>query len=323
MKIPVVKYDGISPQTFGNILYAALKNPGITRTQLASLANVSIMTAGKAADALIGSGILTEKKLPSERGRCSSALTPSENIKYIIADTRNDRLQLTVTDPFCRNYKKFNHYLIDSLTYEDNIRLFMSSLRSYLPETADICAYGVLCRAKHLSSEEHSALMDITGSTPDIFRGHREISGEYLCRKYPDRTLVYIMLSDIFRGMIVSNGYCINGRGYREAFDAIRVRSEKALIEFIVQKLSVLCSFIIPSLILIESDKYNITPKFLGKLAEQTKESLRFHPEEIPEFIAVSDVSLPGIAMTDMLSYRWAHAVANQKNSAVNECRIS
>ncbi|MBE6569154.1 MAG: ROK family transcriptional regulator [Ruminococcaceae bacterium] len=121
-------------------IFQAIAGSGeISRAEIASAADVSLVTAGKTADALLDVGILKQQKeIRATAGRRAGRLTINTDKFALVLDLSDKRFVFSVTDLALQTVESFTHTYRTEQLYEDNLRDFLSSAADHIYTKYDL-----------------------------------------------------------------------------------------------------------------------------------------------------------------------------------------
>lgn len=123
--------------------FAALcESHAMTRADLASATDLSIMTTGKIADAMIECGVLTEQKHPcAGAGRRPGTLRFVQTPMFLILNVSSRRFSAYVLSP-SMDYKEICvHDYNDIFPFDDNLLIFLNAVRRGCNTTKEALPY--------------------------------------------------------------------------------------------------------------------------------------------------------------------------------------
>ncbi len=126
---------------------ALCENTTMTRAELAAATELSIMTTGKIADAMIESGALVEQKLPcASAGRRPGTLAFASKPIFLILDLSSRRFCAHLLSPSLAYKEVSVHDYNDIFPFDDNLLIFLNAVRRGCDVTKDAVPYlAVIC----------------------------------------------------------------------------------------------------------------------------------------------------------------------------------
>ena len=123
--------------------FAALcENAPMTRGDLAKATDLSIMTTGKIADAMIDCDILTEKKHPcTGAGRRPGTLRFAGKPSFLVLNVSSRRFSAHVLSPSMEYKEICVHDYNDIFPYDDNLLIFLNAVRRGCNATKEAIPY--------------------------------------------------------------------------------------------------------------------------------------------------------------------------------------
>ena len=109
---------------------ALCENQSMTRADLAAATDLSIMTTGKIADALIESGVLHEEKMPGTgAGRRPGKLLFDTKPKFLVLDLSCRRFSAYILSASLQAKEVCLHDYNDIFPFDDNLLIFLNAVR--------------------------------------------------------------------------------------------------------------------------------------------------------------------------------------------------
>ena len=123
-------FSGFRRENLLSCLAALCECPSITRADLAAATELSIMTTGKIADALIERGILSEQKLPIQSaGRRPGTLSFIDKPLFLILNVSSRRFTAHLMSPAMKSKSLCVHDYNDIFPFDDNLLIFLNAVR--------------------------------------------------------------------------------------------------------------------------------------------------------------------------------------------------
>ena len=123
-------FSGFRRENLLSCLAALCECPSITRADLAAATELSIMTTGKIADALIERGILSEQKLPIQSaGRRPGTLSFIDKPLFLILNVSSRRFTAHLMSPAMKSKALCVHDYNDIFPFDDNLLIFLNAVR--------------------------------------------------------------------------------------------------------------------------------------------------------------------------------------------------
>ena len=275
--------------------FTALCEAGnMTRAELASATNLSIMTTGKIADAMIECGVLTEAKHPcAGAGRRPGTLRFSCKPAFLILNGASRKLTAHVLSPGMQSKEIYIHDYNDVFPFDDNLLIFLNAVRRGCNASKDALPYMAVITApdedirqsitRSLSVSPHSKKHMIDYIEKIMRRECTMILDDVTAAQHYLNTSsafrnaecgAYICLSDMIYAAVWTRGNLLCPRVCRigELIMPDRLRIADALsdayctedaIEPIAYAISSLETFFAPDCMLIESDRFHVDEVFL------------------------------------------------------------
>lgn len=294
--------------------FSALCEAGtMTRAELAAATELSIMTTGKIADAMIERGVWVEEKLPSAgAGRRPGTLQFSQRPLFLVLDLSSHRFRAHILSPDSHAKEICIHDYNDIFPFDDNLLIFLNSVRracntdkSTLPYLAVITApeddkrqcitnslavsprsrEHMLRKIEQILRRECELVTDEISAAQAYFHSLSEYQN-------PDCG-VFISLSDMMyasvwmRGNVAKPRICRIGDlllpEHQRVADALAdaLCTEEAALPTACA-ISTLESFFTPDLIVLESNRFDLSEAFLESVYEQLRPILPANNRIIP-----------------------------------------
>lgn len=308
---------------------ALCQNPTQTRAELAAETELSIMTTGKIADAMIECGVLTEQKLPVPgAGRRPGTLHFNATPIFLILKLSSRRFCAYLMSPSMKSKELCIHDYNDIFPFDDNLLIFLNAVRracnvskDALPYLAVICAPDddkrqCITRSLPISPRSKQHMLDYIAK---ILRRECDLVLDEVCASqhyfnslpaYKNAGCgAYLCLSDMtyasvwMRGNLLSPRICKIGdlvmsdrkRVADVLADALCTEDAIAPTAYAISTLE---TFFTPDLIVLESGRFRIDEAFLEgvytELAHILPESARIIPVQASN--AIPNIAICGCA---------------------------
>ena len=123
-------FSGFRRENLLSCFGALCESPAVTRADLALATDLSIMTTGKIADAMIESNILVEEKHPcSGAGRRPGTLCFVTHPMFLILNVSSRRFSAHVLSPSMKCKEICVHDYNDIFPFDDNLLIFLNAVR--------------------------------------------------------------------------------------------------------------------------------------------------------------------------------------------------
>ena len=270
------------------------ENRSMTRAELAAATNLSIMTTGKIADAMIACGILTEQKPPcAGAGRRPGLLHFASKPMFLILNVSSRHFTAHVLAPSMEYKVICVHDYNDIFPFDDNLLIFLNAVRRGCNATKEAIPYLAV-----ITAPEDDKRQSITRSLPASPRSISHLTAyiSKIMRRDCDVVLdeitaaqhcfnsisscrnvdcgAFLCLSDMtyatvwMRGNLLSPRVCRIGElmmpAHKHISDALAdAYCTEDAIEPTAYAIGSLETFFTPDCILIESDRFRIDDSFL------------------------------------------------------------
>ncbi len=123
-------YVGFRRENLMSCFASLCENAATTRAELATATDLSIMTTGKIADAMIESGVLIEEKHPcAGAGRRPGTLRFAAKPMFLILNVSSRRFTAHVLSPSMQCKEICVHDYNDIFPFDDNLLIFLNAVR--------------------------------------------------------------------------------------------------------------------------------------------------------------------------------------------------
>ena len=123
-------FSGFRRENLLSCFGALCEQGSLTRAELAAATELSIMTTGKIADAMIEGGLLSEQKLPaSGAGRRPGTLHFQSTPAFLVLDLSSRRFSAHVLSPSMQAFEIGVHDYNDIFPFDDNLLIFLNAVR--------------------------------------------------------------------------------------------------------------------------------------------------------------------------------------------------
>lgn len=140
-----------------DILLAIINNDGITRSQLAKLSNVSLMTISNVIDDLLENKCIYEVKCKASIGRTPTMLYFNDNLgRFLCIDlTSNKNIKYLITDAKKQTILSDTIPLDSNITYEKNLQIISEKISSILSENdINVLGIGIIAPGPHIDNTD-------------------------------------------------------------------------------------------------------------------------------------------------------------------------
>ncbi len=275
--------------------YGALcENTAMTRSELATATDLSIMTTGKIADAMIDCDLLVEEKHPcAGAGRRPGLLRFVEKPLFLILDVSSRRFTAHVLSPSMKFKEICVHDYNDIFPFDDNLLIFLNAVRRGCNTAKEILPYisvitapqddkrQCITRSLPVSPRSEQHLLDYITK---ILRRECDIAlDEITAAQFYFNSLLeyknaecgaFISLSDMIYAAVWMRGNLINPRicrigelmmpDHKRVADALAdaLCTEEAVMPT-AYAISSLETFFTPDHVVLESNRFRIDELFL------------------------------------------------------------
>ncbi|MBQ8370908.1 MAG: ROK family protein [Clostridia bacterium] len=135
-----IKYESIK-----SIFTSIADSEKISRASISELTDLSLVTVGKIADALLDMNVISQvKEVRPQAGRRAGLLSVNEEKFTVIFDLTSRDFRCALLNLRLAMVERFAHTYDDTLTYRDNLNAFLSSTAAYLGDKYDLGdCYGI------------------------------------------------------------------------------------------------------------------------------------------------------------------------------------
>ena len=319
--------------------YATLcENPSMTRADLSAATDLSIMTTGKIADALIECEVLTEQKLPVQSvGRRPGTLRFISKPLFLILNVSSRHFTAHLLSPSMKSTELCAHDYNDIFPFDDNLLIFLNAVRraihidkETLPYIAVITApnYEIRQNITHTLTVSPRSKQHMLDYIEKILRRNcdfiiDEIGAAHL---YFNSLSYYknvgcgafINLSDMtyasvwMRGNLLDPRLCKIGnlvtserkRVADALADALCTEETIAPIAYVISTIE---TFFTPDCIVLESNRFRIDNAFLEGIYQELDRLTPTQPRVIPLQIATAVPSIAVCGCAGELRRKWFH----------------
>ena len=328
--------NGFRRENLLSCFSALCEHAPMTRADLAAATDLSIMTTGKIADAMIASGVLTEQKHPSAgAGRRPGMLCFSAKPIFLILNVSTRRFTAHTISPSMHCKEICIHDYNDVFPFDDNLLIFLNAVRRSCNTTKESVPYLAV-----ITAPEDDKRQSITRSLPISPRSTQHMI-EYMTkimRRDCDLVLdevtaaqhcfqsvsayknvdcgAFLCLSSMtyatvwMRGNLLSPRVCRIGElmmpAHKRISDALAdTFCAEDAIEPTAYAISSLETFFTPDCILIESDRFRIDEPFLQGVYKSLAKILPADSRIIPLSQANADPCAAVCGCANELRRRW------------------
>ena len=329
-------FTGFRRENLLSCFGALCQNPTQTRADLAASTELSIMTTGKIADAMIESGILIEHKLPvSGAGRRPGSLHFVKKPLFLILKLSSRRFCAYLMSPAleCKELCQYDYN--DIFPFDDNLLIFLNAVRRACNTSKDTIPYlAVIC------APENDKRQSITRSLPISPRSKQHML-DYIARilrRECDLVIdeifaaqlyfnanstytnigcgAYLCLSDMTYAAVWMRGNLLDPRICKigDLVTSERKRIADALADALCTEdailptayaLSTLETFFTPDSIVLESGRFRIDETFLNGIYKELSHILPENVRVIPLQISTASPSIAVCGCAGELRRKW------------------
>ena len=306
-------FSGFRRENLLSCFTALCQSASLTRAELAGATDLSIMTTGKIADAMIESGILIEEKLPvAGAGRRPGTLHFCKKPMFLVLNLSSRRFSAHMLSPDMQAKEICIYDYNDIFPFDDNLLIFLNAVRRACNTSKESLPYLAI-----ITSPEQDKRQCITNSLLVGPRSQEHMLGtisKILKREYDlvmDEIVasqtyfnslpvfknvdcgVYISLSDMMyasvwmRGNLLSPRICRIGDLLLPEHQKITSALENALctedaILPTAYAISTLESFFTPDCVVLESNRFRMDDAFVEGVYKKMKPLLPASSRIIP-----------------------------------------
>ena len=328
--------NGFRRENLLSCFSALCEHAPMTRADLAAITELSIMTTGKIADAMIECGVLIEEKHPGAgAGRRPGMLHFSPKPIFLILNLSSRRFRAHLLSPSKQFKEICVHDYNDIFPFDDNLLIFLNAVRRGCNATKENIPYLAV-----ITAPEDDKRQSITRSLPISPRSNEHMIayiGKIMRREcdfvvdeitaaqhyfhsissYKDVDCgAFLCLSGMtyatvwMRGNLLSPRVCRIGElmmpAHRRISDALAdAYCTKDAIEPTAYAISSLETFFTPDCVLIESDRFNIDEAFLQGVYASLSKLLPEDSRIIPLKRAKAEPSAAVCGCTNELRRIW------------------
>ena len=329
-------FSGFRRENLLSCFGALCEHGSLTRAELATATELSIMTTGKIADAMIESGLLSEQKLPAPgAGRRPGTLQFQSAPAFLVLDLASRRFRAHILSPSMQAWEICVHDYNDIFPFDDNLLIFLNAVRRGCNTQVSALPYLAV-----ITAPEDDKRQCITNSLPiaPLSVQHMLRSIEKILHRECDLVLdeitaaqsyfnalpdcqsvacgVYISLSDMMyaavwmRGNLLSPRICRIGDllmpERKKVVDALSdaLCTEEAILPT-AYAISTLESFFTPDCVILESDRFRLDEAFLDGVYTGMRPILPADSRIIPLRIASAKPSAAVCGCAAELRKKW------------------
>lgn len=329
-------FAGFRRESLLSCFFALCESTAMTRAELATATELSIMTTGKIADAMIEQGIWTEEKLPvSGAGRRPGTLQFHAKPIFLVLNLSCRRFTAHILTPSMQAKEICLHDYNDIFPFDDNLLIFLNAVRRAYNTDKQTLPYLAI-----ITAPEDDKRQCITGSLSisPRSREHMVQVTEKILRRECDLVIdeiaaaqtyfnslavyqnpgcgVYISLSDMMyasvwmRGNLTEPRICRIGDlllpGQVKVANALAqaLCTEEAVLP-VAYAVSTLESFFTPDLIVFESARFGLDEAFLNGVYQSLKPILPAENRVIPMQICKAAPSAAVCGCAAELRKKW------------------
>ena len=235
---------GIKKETLRKIALVACTKRNISRDALAEELGISSMTVGKAARALVDSGMLREARDPVSRGRHATLLSPSEKFVYLFIFMSCERITLVAENLTKSEIHPLDRAIDPALTCKENISTAVRELFERNELENRIAGSAVVL----LSPKEELNGFDLT---KELIFDSDTLARDAIARDLPRENVLYINISGgVMRPLIVSRGNAF----YRDGAKETLCGSQSDMAHKIAHLVSSVSVYSCPHRVILEGD---------------------------------------------------------------------
>lgn len=141
-------FSGFRRENLLSCFASLCENSSMTRAELATATELSIMTTGKIADALIECGILTEQKLPVQSaGRRPGTMCFLSKPLFLVLNVSSRRFSAHLLSPSLKSRELCVHDYNDIFPFDDNLLIFLNAVRRVCSVSREVTPYVAVITA--------------------------------------------------------------------------------------------------------------------------------------------------------------------------------
>ena len=329
-------FSGFRRENLLSCFGALCEYSAMTRADLAAATDLSIMTTGKIADAMIESGVLLEEKLPGTgAGRRPGTLLFGAKPTFLVLDLSSRRFSAHILSPALQAKEVCLHDYNDIFPFDDNLLIFLNALRRACNTDKNALPYLAVITAPEDDKRQcitHS--LSISPRSQEHMLGnvrkllHREcdlVLDEISATQYYFYSLseyknvdcgVFISLSDMMyasvwlRGNLLSPRICRIGDllipEHKKIANALAdaLCTEDAILPT-SYAISTLESFFTPDRVVLESNRFRLDDTFLDGVYIGMKPILPANSRIIPLQVCSASPKASVIGCASELRRKW------------------
>lgn len=305
MKPLKLDIDGVLENKSYDMILAILRSHGITRTQLAKICGVSVVTAGKVVSAMLAAGYAIAEPDTSAPNKRAELIKPAADLVALIIKVSRRKLSLflcnIVGDIIISRSKNIN----DSLPVEEDIiRLISSSWDELGIYRSEHCGTVILCEDGVAKPDARAISDAIPSFYPDVMLSSKDCVERYINRAYPSDTTLFVALSDALDIRLFSDGRTLKSN--HSAPPRIEQNDERFVIPHIARTVSSLFNITLPGRIIIESEDIPFDSRALDMLRKEIRLNTPLRREGLPEIITNTAPALDVREAVDIIRKRLA-----------------
>ncbi len=329
-------FSGFRRENLYSCFSALCENGCMTRSELAVATDLSIMTTGKIADAMIDCCVLIEEKHPCTGvGRRPGTLRFSNKPLFLVLNVSSRRFSAHLISPSMLSKEICVHDYNDIFPFDDNLLIFLNSVRRGCNTSKESTPYLAVitapeddkrqCITRSLAISARSAQHMLEFIVKIMRRDCDLVLDEITAAQYYFHSLpeckdiecgAFINLSDMtyaavwMRGDLLCPRVCRIGElmmpGHKRVADALAdaTCTEEAIVPT-AYAVSSLETFFTPDRVLLESNRFRIDEDFLGGVYKTLSPILPADSRIIPLYKAEAQPNAAVCGCAGELRRKW------------------
>lgn len=332
-------------ESIKSVFLSIAKSEKISRADISADTDLSLMTVGKVADALMNIEAIEQyKESKNSAGRRAGLLSIKQNIFSIILDLRTKDFVCCLMDLRLNAMKKIPYSYVDSMPFCENLDRFLDTVSSFVSThmSDGVCiGVGAAIPGSYIPTTNQSYCRDLPElDTVDLAQTIRkyfpnlplEIDSAYNAaavsqiqqiRDYKDKVIFcWCVTENSIRGAIVPNGKVLHGAHHSAGdFGSVVVHngatlnslvkqtnSPQANAAALVRSIHNAIRLADPDAIILECPMYENGEDFCNLVRNMLMEEYSLSAEMLPEIlIATGDVPHAYRGITMQLRENWLH----------------
>ncbi len=292
MKFAPLAIDGVSSQNIYDCAKLLLSPTPISRNEAAERLELSSVTVGKVAAAMLDGGLLRAEKRKGAKGRSAELYRAPDSfaVLLILLGKRNFSASLLTLDKTRRTVR--SRLVNESLCYEDDAKVFLASLFSLIsaPVINGLFSVTVIYEGKSPSSLGVDFRTTL-GCEPDIVIERKLALGEYFAKNSADVTSLYVSIDERINYELYSKGSFLSEKAKGHKLDS---KDDTAIAFELAKGLATLFEYTVPKEVAISSASVTVDKRFTELVAKILYQKVSFEESDKPVFIDERDMSLVG-----------------------------